>query len=81
MEAVRRIDAIFEAERTINGATPAQRLAVRQKRIAPMVDDLLAWMRESCGRLSKKAPIAAAMAYILRRSETFTRFFHNGGSA
>nr|WP_259650287.1 IS66 family transposase [Gluconacetobacter diazotrophicus] len=78
VEAVRRIDTIFEAERTINGATPAQRLAARQERIAPMVDDLLAWMRESCARLSKKAPVAAAMAYILRRPETFTRFLHDG---
>jgi len=78
VEAVRRIDEIFEAERTINGAMPAQRLVVRQERIAPMVDDLLAWMRESCARLSKKAPVAAAMAYILRRPETFTRFLHNG---
>ena len=50
----------------------------RQERIAPMVDDLLAWMRENCARLSKKNPVAAAMAYILRRSETFTRFLHDG---
>lgn len=78
VEAVRRIDAIFEAEHTINGATLAQRLAVRQKRVAPMVNDLLAWMRENCARLSKKAPVAAAMTYILRRPETFTRFLHDG---
>ncbi|WP_099349533.1 IS66 family transposase [Acetobacter aceti] len=78
VEAVRRIDAIFEAERTINGATLAQRLAVRQERVAPMVDGLLAWMRGNCARLSKKAPVAAAMAYILRRPETFTRFLHDG---
>ncbi|EGG78638.1 hypothetical protein SXCC_00619 [Gluconacetobacter sp. SXCC-1] len=38
VEAVRRIDAIFEAECTINGATLAQRLAVRQERVAPMVN-------------------------------------------
>lgn len=43
-----------------------------------MVDDLLAWMRENCARLSKKNPVAAAMAYILRRPETFTRFLHDG---
>ncbi|GCD57383.1 transposase [Acetobacter pasteurianus NBRC 3222] len=78
VEAVRRIDAIFEAERAINGATPAQRRAVRQESIAPMVDGLLAWMRESCARLSKKTPVAAAMAYILRRPESFTRFLSDG---
>ncbi len=78
VEAVRRIDAIFEAERAINGATSAQRLAVRQESIAPMVDGLLAWMREGCARLSKKTPVATAMAYILRRPESFTRFLSDG---
>ena len=33
-EAVRRIDILFEIERTINGKTPEQRLAVRRETIA-----------------------------------------------
>ena len=39
-EAVRRIDAIFDAERTINGLPADQRLDVRKERIAPLVEAL-----------------------------------------
>jgi transposase len=37
-EAVRRIDELFEIERT--GKTPAERVAVRQEQAKPLVDDL-----------------------------------------
>jgi hypothetical protein len=36
-EAVRRIDAIFDAERALGGLPAEQRLAVRQEQIAPLV--------------------------------------------
>jgi transposase len=34
---VRRIDELFEIERTINGKTPEQRLAVRQAQSKPLI--------------------------------------------
>jgi hypothetical protein len=37
IEAVRQIDAIFAAEAAINGKPAAERLAVRQRDIAPLV--------------------------------------------
>lgn len=36
LEAVQRLDALFEIERGINGKTPAERLAVRQDLSAPL---------------------------------------------
>src|ERR1700683_1738623 len=39
-EAVRRIDTLFEIERTINGKTPAQRLAVRRDKSLPLIGDV-----------------------------------------
>jgi transposase len=78
VEAVRRIDAIFDAERAINGASPEHRRAARQGHIAPMVTDLLDWMRASCKRMSPKAETARAMNYILARVDSFTRFLHDG---
>ncbi len=45
VEAVRQIDAIFAAERAINGHLAPGRLAVRQRDIAPLVAALEAWMR------------------------------------
>src|SRR5271170_8507778 len=42
VEAVRCIDAIFAIEREINGLAAEQRLAVRQKSVKPLVDELKA---------------------------------------
>ena len=78
IEAVRRIDAIFDAERAINGLPAEVRLAVRRQHIAPLVTDLETWMKESRGKLSRHNPVAKAMDYMLTRWEAFTRFLHDG---
>ncbi len=39
-EAVRRIDAIFDAERDINGMQAAERRAAREQRVATLVAGL-----------------------------------------
>ena len=46
IEVVRRIDALFEIERSINGKSPEERLAVRRNLSRPLVDDLQVYMRE-----------------------------------
>src|SRR5258708_32437499 len=46
IEVVRRIDALFEIERSINGRSAEERLAVRQTLSRPLVDDLHVCMRE-----------------------------------
>src|ERR1700757_1713344 len=45
IEAMRRIDAIFDAERVINGLPVERRHAVRQEKIAVLVGEFEAWMR------------------------------------
>jgi hypothetical protein len=76
--AVRRIDAIFDVEREINGLTAEQCLAVRQVRVAPLVASLEQWMRAEGGRLSRHADVAKAMDYMLKRCASFTRFLDDG---
>jgi transposase len=78
VEAVRRIDAIFGAERAINGLPAEERLAARRRHIAPLVAELEAWMRENRGKLSRHNPVAKAMDYMLTRWDTFTRFLGDG---
>jgi transposase len=78
LEAVRRMDALFEIERAIAGLSPEQRLAVRQDKSAPLVTALETWMRAQRARLSGHAPVAKAMDYMLRRWETFTVFLRDG---
>ena len=45
IEVVRRIDALFEIERSINGKSAEERLAVRRTLSQPLVEDLHAYMR------------------------------------
>lgn len=80
-EAVTRIDALFAIEREINGMTAEQRLAARGERSAPLVDELEAWMREHRAKLSRHAPAAQAMDYMLRRWDGFARFLAMVASA
>jgi transposase len=78
LEAVRRIDALFEIERAINGQSAEQRKAVRQELSAPLVADLQAWMREQRAKLSRGNDVAKAMDYMLKRWTAFTRFLEDG---
>lgn len=77
-EVVKRIDALFEIEREINGVNPTAPLAVRQEHSAPLVKGLEAWMRTERAGLSRHAPQAKAMDYMLTRLETFTGFLDDG---
>jgi transposase len=77
-EAVKRIDAIFDVEREINGLSAEQRLAVRSARIAPLVADLEAWMKAERAKLSRHSDVAKAMDYMLKRWNAFTRFLDDG---
>ena len=78
LETVRRIDALFEIERSINGLGADQRKTVRQDRSAPLVASLQTWMREERARLSRHNDLAKAMDYILKRWDAFTRFLDDG---
>jgi len=78
VEAVKRIDAIFDIEREVNGRTIAERLALRRERVAPLVSDLETWMREQRTKLSRHSDIGKAMDYMLKRWGTFTRFLDDG---
>jgi transposase len=78
LEAVKRIDALFDIEREINGHTDERRLAMRRERSAPLVAGLESWMRDERARLSRHAPVAKAMDYMLKRWDPFTRFLDDG---
>ena len=78
LEAVRRIDALFEIERSINGQSAERRRAVRQELSAPLVADLESWLREQRAKLSRGNDLAKAMDYMLKRWPAFTRFLDDG---
>jgi transposase len=78
LEAVKRIDALFDIERNINGLSAEERLRVRQERSAPILAALEAWLREERARLSRSASVAKPIDYMLRRWDRFVRFIHDG---
>ena len=78
LEAVRRIDALFAIERTINGQSTERRRDVRQGVSAPLVADLERWLREERPKLSRGNDLARAMDYLLKRWPAFTRFLGDG---
>jgi len=78
IEAVTRIDAIFDIEREINGLAAEDRRAARQDRVVPLVSGLVDWMRTERGRLSRHAETAKAIDYMLKRWAAFTRFLDDG---
>jgi transposase len=78
LEVVRRIDALFDIERTINGESAESRKAIRRELSAPLVADLEVWMREQRTKLSRGNDVAKAMDYMLKRWSVFTRFLDDG---
>ena len=78
LEAVKRIDVLFDIERGINGKAAEQRLAVRQELSAPVLADLKGWMQAERRKLSRHSPVAKAMDYMLRRWDLFARFLDDG---
>ncbi len=79
-EAVKRIDALFDIEREINGLDPAARLAARKAQSAPLVAALEHWLRDQRALLSKHAKVAKAIDYLLSPDHWpgFTRFLDDG---
>jgi transposase len=78
LKTVRRIDALFEIERSINAQSAERRRQVRQELSVPLVADLERWLREQRPKLSRGNDLAKAMDYLLKRWTAFTRFLDDG---
>jgi transposase len=78
LEAVKRIDILFDIERDINGHSAEQRLRVRREQSAPLLAGLEVWLREQRSRLSRSSSVAEPIDYMLRRWDRFARFIDDG---
>lgn len=78
LEAVRRLDALFEIERAINGRSADERCAVRQERSKPLLDDMYDWLLRERESLSRSAEVLKPMNYMLKRWDDFVRFLDDG---
>jgi transposase len=78
LEAIKRVDALFDIERGINGQSAEQRLRVRKEQSTPLVAGLEAWLREQRPRLSRASSVDEPIDYMLRRWGRFARFIDDG---
>jgi transposase len=77
-EALARIGALYAIEEEIRGKPADLRLAIRQARARPLLDDLRKWMEKSLRFLSRKSETAAAIRYALSRWRALTRYTGDG---
>lgn len=67
LEAVRRIDTIFDVEREITGLSAETRYDIRQRVVRPLVQELHDWLRAERARMSKHNPVAKAINYLFEK--------------
>ena len=77
-EALRRIADLYAVEVDIRGRTPDERVAERQARARPLVDDLHAWLEVQLGRLPGGARLAEAIRYAVRHWDGLVHYLDDG---
>lgn len=77
-EAMERIGRLYAIEASIQGLGPQERLAIRQTRAGPLLDDLHAWLARTLTTLSAKSALAGAIQYALNRWEALLTYSRDG---
>ncbi|NEI00039.1 IS66 family transposase [Rhizobium leguminosarum] len=78
LETVKRIDALFDIEREINGLAADERLQRRRRDSQPLALEFQEWLRAERARLSRSSPVAEAIDYMLKRWDGFASFLEDG---
>ncbi|MGI9451360.1 MAG: IS66 family transposase [Geminicoccaceae bacterium] len=71
-EALERIGKLYDIERTINGKTKEQRLALRNAKSRPLTTKFKAWLEAQLKKLPEKSDLTNAIRYGLSRWQAFT---------
>ena len=77
-EALDRIGALFDIERTIAGHAPEIRRAVRQRTAKPKIDELAVWLDAQLAKIPGKSDLAKAIRYARWRWAALTRYLDDG---
>jgi transposase len=77
-EALERIGALFDIERTIAGKSADQRRAVRQGLAKDQLDKLAEWLARQLKLLSGKSELAGAIRYARSRWDALTAYVDDG---
>jgi transposase len=77
-EALERIGALFDIERTIAGKSADRRRTVRQSLAREKLDKLAGWLDRQLKLLSSKSELAGAIRYARSRWDALTAYVNNG---
>jgi transposase len=77
-EALERIARLFAVEADIRGRSPPERREVRQRRSAPILVDLKAFLDATLAKISGKSSLAGAIRYATSRWTALARYVDDG---
>jgi hypothetical protein len=77
-EALERIGALFDIERTIAGKSPDRRRTARQSLAKEKLDRLAEWLDQQLRLLSGKSELAGAIRYARSRWDALTVYVDDG---
>ena len=75
---MRRVDAIFDADRELAKLAPAQRKQRRDETVRPLVDAFFVWARAEYEKLEGRGLVATALGYSVRQEQALRRFLDDG---
>lgn len=78
VEGLRRINALFAADRALADLPPAQRKVRRDVVVRPGVDAFFAWVRAEHARPRERGLVATALGYALNQEQPLRRFLDDG---
>ncbi len=77
---LKRIQQLYRVEKaaTAQGMSPGERLELRRRKSAPILEKLRGWLIKTAGREPPKSALAGACAYWLNHWAALTRFMEDG---
>ena len=77
-EAINMIGKLYSIEREIKGFSPQERLSVRQKLSAQIIEDLTNWAENKRQIVSRKSPVGIALNYMYQHLGGLSVFLKDG---
>lgn len=77
-EAIRRIVELYAVVKEARDKSPGTRVALRQARAKPILDNLETWLHAQMPNISGKSPLVRAIRYVLGRMSEARPYLENG---
>lgn len=78
VDGLRRINAVFEADRKLADLPPVQKKLRRDTLVKPLVDDFFAWAKAEQTKVDRRGLVATALGYAIRQEPPLRAFLNDG---